>query len=283
MPSNAAYPSFNTLIMKVKQLIFTGLTLACSAYIATAQNILTANPEDINTCIDRFELRPADKNSNGWAHYYIPKGMGDTLTVKMSCVYIGTQTHAPHSHNEDESFYIIKGPVNFHINGEERILNTGDFVYTPSGSSHNIQRVSTQDTIKYLVIKRETIKSVDKPHLVSKPDYTYGDCTYYPSQHSEWTDTERDASLVLLDRQFADGFQVVLQRVTDNNKIFQNKNPHFAGQVAIYIINGKATVMLNNNSAEIETDNTFYCPKGASYSLKKSGNEPLLFLAVTTE
>jgi quercetin dioxygenase-like cupin family protein len=257
----------------------TGILL--SAPGAKAQKRQYAVPGDIETYIDRFELRASDKNANGWAHYYIPREMGDTLTVKMSCVYTGRQTHAPHVHNEDESFYIVRGPVNFHINGEERILRTGDFVYTPSGSSHNIQRTNEQDTIKYLVIKRETVGHVDRPHPVSKPDYTFDDCTVLPS--SAWTaDATNNAQLTLLDKHFADGFQVVMTRATQNGRVFRNDNP-LPGQVAIYVLSGNATVTLDGHRSQIGVDNTFYCPKNATYSLEKTGAEPLVFLTITTE
>ncbi|MDR2809416.1 MAG: cupin domain-containing protein [Tannerellaceae bacterium] len=239
-------------------------------------------PGNIESYIDRFELRTSDKHSNGWSHYYIPRNMGDTLTVKMSCVYIGKQTHAPHTHNEDEAFYIIKGPVIFHINGEERIFHTGDFVYTPSGSSHNIQRANETDTIKYLVLKRETVKAVDRPYTVSKADYTMDDCCFYPARHAEWADEKKEARLVLLDKHFADGFQVEINRVTKNEKVFQNENPRQPGQVAIYIIRGEAEVTLDGKTAQIETDNTLYCPKGSVYRLKKRGNASLTFLTITT-
>ncbi|MDR1407097.1 MAG: cupin domain-containing protein [Tannerella sp.] len=250
---------------------------------AKAQNRQYAVPGNIESYIDRFELRTSDMNGNGWAHYYIPRGMGDTLTVKMSCVYLGKQTHAPHVHHEDESFYVVRGPVNFHINGEERIFNTGDFVYTPSGSSHNIQRVSEQDTIKYLVIKRETAGHVDKPHPVGKPDYTFDDCITYPSKHTEWTGAGNDAQLVLLDRHFADGFHIVMTRVTDSDKVFPHADSRRPGQAALYILSGRATVTLDGQSSSIGADNTFYCPKNATYSLTKAGTEPLVFLTVTTE
>jgi quercetin dioxygenase-like cupin family protein len=247
-----------------------------------AQNRQYAVPGDIETYIDRFELRASDMNANGWAHYYIPREMGDTLTVKMSCVYTGRQTHAPHVHNEDESFYIVRGPVNFHINGEERILRTGDFVYTPSGSSHNIQRTNEQDTIKYLVIKRETAGHVDRPHPVSKPGYTFDDCIVIPPP--AWTaNAASDAQLTLLDKHFADGFQVVMTRATQSDRVFRNSNPRLPGQVAIYILSGSAAVTLDGHRSQIGVDNTFYCPKNAIYSLKKTSDEPLVFLTITTE
>jgi quercetin dioxygenase-like cupin family protein len=209
--------------------------------------------------------------------------MGDTLTVKMSCVFVGTQTHAPHTHNEDEAFYIIRGPVNFHINGEERILQTGDFVYTPSGSYHNIQRIGDSDTIKYLVIKRETTGNVDRPHPVSKPNYAYDDCTSYPASHAEWTRTDADARLTLLDRSFADGFNIVLERAISGRTVYPAAQPRRPGQVAFYVISGEATVTLDGQPAQITADNTFYCPAESTCTVQKTGSAPLLYLTVTTE
>ncbi|MDR1332477.1 MAG: cupin domain-containing protein [Tannerella sp.] len=261
-------------------LLAAGMLLSFSG--VKAQDRQYAVPGEIETYIDRFELRASDMNANGWAHYYIPRRMGDTLTVKMSCVYVGLQTHAPHVHNEDEAFYVARGPVNFHINGEERVLQTGDFAYTPSGSSHNIQRVSEQDTVKYLVLKRETAGRVERPHPVSKPDYTFDDCTVSPPP--AWTaDAGSDAQLTLLDKRFADGFQVVMTRATQSGKVYRNYNPRLPGQVAIYVISGRANVTLDGHRSQIGADNTFYCPKDATYSLEKTGDEPLVFLTVTTE
>jgi mannose-6-phosphate isomerase-like protein (cupin superfamily) len=247
-----------------------------------AQEVRRAIPGEIETYIDRFGIERVSKNQNGWAHYYIPRGMGDTLTVKMSCVYNGIQTHTPHTHHEDESFYVIKGPVRFHINNEERLMNTGDFAYTPSGTSHNIQRTNEVDTVKYLVIKRETLRAVDKPYITGRP-YTLDDCYSFLTKNPTWLRTAEPASVCLLDKNFAANFQVMIERMTDNSKIYNRQNTNDRGQVAIYVIEGEANVTLDGMQAQINTDNTFYCPKNSTFSLQKRGNAPLVFLAITTE
>lgn len=248
--------------------------------IVFAQDGQRAVPGDIESYIDRFDEHKVNKNKNGWAHYYIPKGMADTLTVKMSCVYEGTQTHPPHTHHEDEAFYIIQGPVNFHINGEERILNTGDFVYTPSGSFHNIQRVGN-DTIKYLVLKRETIQPVAKPYKVGKADYTFEDCCYHISKDPGWI-KEGASHIIALDKTFADGFEVILERMTADTGMYPANYSGKAKQTAIYIISGEGEVNFDGQRAILNADNTFYCPKKSSYSLKKTSHKPLIFLSVST-
>jgi len=207
--------------------------------------------------------------------------MADTLTVKMSCVYEGVATHPPHSHNEDEAFFIVQGPVNFHVNGEEIILNTNDFIYTPSESSHNIQRVGN-DTIKYLVIKRETTGAVPTPYKVGKKDYKILDCCSFPSQDAAWQNEKSAVDRRLLDPDFADGFQIVLHRITGGNKVIGNDKSGTTEQVALYILKGEADVTLNDKQAVLQADNTFYCPRNSSYSLKKRGESPLELLVIST-
>lgn len=277
--AGSRYPGSIFTIMKTIQLI---IAFVCMFVLTTnAQQVQRPVPGNIETYIHRFDIDRVDKNNNGWANYYIPRGMGDTLTVKMSCVFKGTATHAPHSHNEDEAFYIVKGPVNFHINGEERILNTGDFVYTPSGSSHNIQRVGN-DTILYLVLKRETLRAVDKPHSVGKPGYTMADCCYYPAYDPVWV-KGGDVQITLLDKAFADGYQVRLNRVTDDRLLLRDTDLSQSGQVALYLLQGKAMASVNGMEVQLQADNTLYCPKTSSYSLRNNGQEPLVFLSITTE
>ncbi len=254
-----------------------GVVLFC-AFSAVAQEVRKPVPGDIETYIDRYAPGREQTNRNGWAHYYIPPGMADTLTVKMSCVSSGVATHTPHTHNEDEAFYIIRGPVAIHINGQERTLQTGDFYYTPSGSSHRIAR-ATEDTVKYLVLKRETTAPLSKPFKVCRPGYTIEDCCALASQDPEWTGGG-NARITLLDPAFGDGFGVVAERVVSKRKTFRGRAN--GDQRAIYIISGRADVTLDGKRAIIAADNTFYCPRGSGYTLRKSGNEPLVLLTITT-
>jgi quercetin dioxygenase-like cupin family protein len=231
---------------------------------------------DIDELVDRFSESKTTKNRNGWFHYYIPKGMADTLTVKMSCVFEGTQTHAPHQHNEDEAFYIIKGSVRFHINGVEKILNEGDFIYTPSGSSHNIQRINN-DTIKYLVIKREWLTDLEKPYLVRNNNYSFDDC-YIPNEnHSKLNFNEK----TLLNKDFADGFQVTINKILKNDSFSNQRN--LPKQAAIYVLQGKTRININDQETIIKEDNTFYAPKGLNFNLINIGDEPLIFLCIMTK
>ena len=42
----------------------------------------------------------------------------------------------PHSHDWDESFFILKGSVEFFCNGELKLLQTGTLIDVPAGTTH---------------------------------------------------------------------------------------------------------------------------------------------------
>lgn len=255
---------------------FICLMLLFSSLSLYSQNRNLYSSTDFEALVDRFNESKATKNRNGWFHYYIPKGMADTLTVKMSCVFEGTQTHPPHIHNEDESFYVVKGQVRFHINGVEKILNEGDFIYTPSGSSHNIQRINN-DTIKYLVIKRESLSDLEVPYSVGNANYTFDDCYKTNENYRQLQFNEK----TLLNKDFADGFQVTINKINENELYSYEDSSQ--RQNAIYILQGKTQIKFNGKEAIINKDNTFYSPKGSSFILTNIGKEPLLFLSIITE
>jgi mannose-6-phosphate isomerase-like protein (cupin superfamily) len=254
-------------------LVFLFLFLSFCSYTQVKS---TDSNTDIEALIDRFYSSKTTKNNNGWFHYYIPRDMGDTLTVKMSCVFEGKQTHVPHVHNEDEAFYIIKGPVMFHINGVEKVLYEGDFIYTPSGSSHNIQRIN-EDTIKYLVIKREWVRNLEDPFKVGNPDYTFDDCLVRNENYSKPNFNEK----TLLNKEFADGFHVTINKI-QKNKTFSNQL-NSNNQTAIYILEGKTKINFNNQEAIIGGNSTFYSPKGSTFNITNISDIPLLLLSITTE
>ena len=119
----------------------------------------------ISDCITSFSDERVIKNKTGWAFWFIPAdGIADTLSVKMSCVDKGIKTHEPHSHFEDELFYMVEGTSVVHLNGEEHVLNQGDAFYAPGSSSHNIRRVDDKP-IRYLMFKREIRGKLSKPFL----------------------------------------------------------------------------------------------------------------------
>lgn len=71
----------------------------------------------------------------------------------MSVVEPKQATHAPHSHEEDEFFFILEGTAEFYLDGKTVIGTPYSSFYCPPNSLHGIK--NTGDTqLKYLVIKK---------------------------------------------------------------------------------------------------------------------------------
>jgi mannose-6-phosphate isomerase-like protein (cupin superfamily) len=267
------------------KITLSNIILSCALLVAgydvaaQSRSVVKPVPGMIETCIDRDDPGKVQTTGNGWQHYYVPPGMADTLSVKVSCVFKGVATHNPHKHNPDETFFILRGPVRVHVNGEERVLRTGDFYYTPALSTHNIQRTAETDTIKYLMFMRETTHALAKPFRTTKPGYTIDDCVTFRAQDPRWAGTG-NARVELLDREFGDGMRVIMDRLASGRKTLRNEKG--AAQTAVYILSGRAGVTLDGNRTEIAADNTLYCPKGSRYTIRRIGDQPLVLLTVTT-
>jgi quercetin dioxygenase-like cupin family protein len=48
----------------------------------------------------------------------------------------------PHHHPWDEAYYVVEGEVTFSLDGRERLVRAGDFVYAPAGTVHGFAGAS---------------------------------------------------------------------------------------------------------------------------------------------
>jgi mannose-6-phosphate isomerase-like protein (cupin superfamily) len=71
----------------------------------------------------------------------------------MSVVRPGKGTQAPHTHVEDEFFFVLEGTAEFHLNGETVVRGPYTSFYCPPGSRHGIRNAGDTE-LKYLVIKK---------------------------------------------------------------------------------------------------------------------------------
>ena len=257
------------------------ITLALALLAGTAVHAQKPEAYTLANCISILNETQVRPTRAGWENWFVPKGFGDTLTIKMSAVSLLPGTHDPHSHNEDEAFLLVQGPAIVHINGEERELQTGDFFYTPSGSSHSLRRAG-EGPIRYLVIKRETTTALDKPFEVSKPNYTYDDCIFQPGKDAAWM-SGAPGRVIAIDEHFSNGLRVAMRRVTKDDVAFQSQEPHAHTQEVIYILSGEAEITLaGEGTIRVRPQTSFYCPPGVMHSIKQVGEEPMVFLAIIT-
>lgn len=138
------------------------ITILCSAAIAVSLSACASQPETgrdtaknhtIENSVNRFSMDQIEKTEAGYQYWFVDKKFLDGRTVKMSVVKPGKATHAPHSHDEDEIFFVLEGKAEFYLNGKTAMSGPYASFYCPSGSKHGIRNAGDTD-LKYLVIKK---------------------------------------------------------------------------------------------------------------------------------
>lgn len=108
---------------------------------------------NIDNCVNQFDMNKIEKTKVGYQYWFANKEFLDGRTLKMSVVAPGEATHPPHSHNEDEFFFVLEGKAEFILNGETRVAEAYSSFYCPPNSEHGIRNVGNTE-LKYLVIKK---------------------------------------------------------------------------------------------------------------------------------
>lgn len=107
----------------------------------------------IDNCVNEFSMDKIEKTKAGYQYWFADKSFADRKTLKLSVVKPHMATHAPHSHPEDEFFFILEGKAEFYLNGKTKIVGPNTSLYCPSYSKHGIRNVGDTE-LKYLVIKK---------------------------------------------------------------------------------------------------------------------------------
>lgn len=198
-------------------------------------------------------MQKVNYNKTGWAYWFItPGGIADTLSVKMSYVDKGINTHLPHMHKEDELFYLIEGEAKVHLNGEERFIKAGDSFYAPGNSLHNISRIDTMNAIKYVMFKRETPNGLDNAYLPKNKDYSIENCLSLSSSMNL-----KDTSRWCLTKEFTNNGLNAQFCILKKNSLRQY---HDNGQIVCFILEGKVLVTIDNHSYVVEALSSCYFP-----------------------
>ena len=107
----------------------------------------------IENCVNEFNPANVESTKVGYQYWFVDRNFLDGRTVKMSAVAPHSATHAPHSHPEDEVFFVLEGTAEFFLNGQTRTAGPYTSFYCPPNSRHGIKNVGGT-TLKYLVIKK---------------------------------------------------------------------------------------------------------------------------------
>ncbi len=107
----------------------------------------------IDNCVNSFSMDKIEKTKVGYQYWFADKNFADGKTLKMSVVAPHSATHAPHSHPEDEFFFVLEGKAEFYLDGETKTGGPYTSFYCPSNVMHGIRNIGDTE-LKYLVIKK---------------------------------------------------------------------------------------------------------------------------------
>jgi mannose-6-phosphate isomerase-like protein (cupin superfamily) len=131
--------------------LFLFVVFGAAAQSDSLQNI-KPTAYSIDKCVNSFSMDDAEVTKVGYQYWFANKDFIDGRTIKLSVVNPHEASHPPHSHANDEFFFIIEGTAEFFLAGETRIVKPYTSLYCPSNVEHGIKNIGDVE-LKYLVIK----------------------------------------------------------------------------------------------------------------------------------
>ena len=107
----------------------------------------------IENCVSEYSVDQSDETKSGHRFWFVDKNFIDGRTLKLSAVKPNSATHPPHTHTEDEFFFILDGKAQFYLNGKTKVVGPYTSLYCPANSEHGISNAGDTE-LKYLVIKK---------------------------------------------------------------------------------------------------------------------------------
>lgn len=138
--------------MKTSQVIII-LSLLLSTSFYAQEKKEESKTYTIENCVNHFDEAKAIKNDVGYQYWFVDKNFIDGQTLKMSVVGPHQATHAPHTHVEEEFFFILEGTAQFYLDGKTTTGGPYTSFFCPSFSEHGISNAGDTE-MKYLVIKK---------------------------------------------------------------------------------------------------------------------------------
>jgi mannose-6-phosphate isomerase-like protein (cupin superfamily) len=106
----------------------------------------------ISNCVTEFDPEKVEPTKAGYQFWFANKDFLDGRTLKLSTVNPGMKAHEPHTHDEDEFFFVIEGRAEFFLDGTTREADAYTLFYCPPNIPHGICNCGNT-VLKYLVIK----------------------------------------------------------------------------------------------------------------------------------
>lgn len=142
--------------MKLKKIYLICLLVTAISFSQTNNERHIEKDNDkytIDNCVNEFSMDKIVRTQVGYQYWFVDKDFLDGRTLKMSVVAPHSATHPPHSHSEDEFFFVLEGTAEFYLNGQTKVAGPYSSFYCPPNSMHGIRNVGDTE-LKYLVIKK---------------------------------------------------------------------------------------------------------------------------------
>jgi mannose-6-phosphate isomerase-like protein (cupin superfamily) len=107
----------------------------------------------IENCVNEYTEEKSDATDSGHRFWFVDKDFIDGRTLKLSAVKPNQATHPPHTHAEDEFFFILEGKAQFYLDGKTKVVGPYTSLYCPANVAHGISNAGDTE-LKYLVIKK---------------------------------------------------------------------------------------------------------------------------------
>ena len=96
-----------------------GQTLALVAMALALSTAIAEEPKyTIENAVNTFDKERVKPTKVGYEYWFADKAFADGKTLKLSVVKPHSATHEPHTHAEDEFFFVLEGTAEFHLDGE---------------------------------------------------------------------------------------------------------------------------------------------------------------------
>ena len=124
--------------MKTKKQIIIGIIVIGLSLLSAIAATKVKKVYTIENSVNEFNMAGTKKTSVGYQYWFADKDFIDGRTLKMSVVAPHQATHAPHTHDNDEFFFVLEGKAKFHLNGKDVVVGQYTSLYCPADSYHGI-------------------------------------------------------------------------------------------------------------------------------------------------
>jgi quercetin dioxygenase-like cupin family protein len=139
--------------LTVRRILLSLVALLTITSVGSGQSTTPAKRYTIDNCVNVFSQAKVEPTQVGYQYWFVDRNFLDGRTLKMSVVAPRQATHAPHTHAEDEIFFVQEGTAELSLDGQTRVAGAHSSFYCPPGSLHGIRNAGDTE-LKYLVIKK---------------------------------------------------------------------------------------------------------------------------------